>query len=64
VLRVEAKAQEMEPAAQSIAIFLMETAYAVTFAHKGKSNTSFVTIKGSTFVCVHSQYQQNIVLLS
>ncbi len=55
VLRVEAKAQEMEPAAQSIAIFLMETAYAVTFAHKGKSNTSFGTIKGLLlFVCTHN----------
>ncbi len=44
--------------------FSMETTYAVIFAHKGKINTSFGTIKGFTFICVHSQYQHNIVLLS
>ncbi len=37
--RVEAKAQDMEAPAQSIAFFSMETTYAVIFAHKGKSNT-------------------------
>ncbi len=42
----------------------MEKTYAVIFAHKGKINTSFGTIKWFTFICVHSQYQQNIVLLS
>ncbi len=50
MLRVEAKAQDMEAPAQFIAIFfLKETTYAVILAHKGKSNTSFGTIKGSTF---------------
>ncbi len=30
----------------------METTYAVIFAHKSKSNTSFVTVKGLLlFVC-------------
>ncbi len=42
----------------------METTYAVIFAHKGKSNTSFGTIKGYIFICVLSQYQQNIMILS
>ncbi len=36
---MEAKAQDMETPAQSIAFFSMETTYAVIFAHKGKSNT-------------------------
>ncbi len=40
----------------------MKTTYAVIFAHKGNSNTSFRTVKG--FICVNSQYQQNVVLLS
>ncbi len=49
----EAKAQDMETPAQSIALFSMETTYAVIFAHKGKSNTSFVTVK-FLFVCTHN----------
>ncbi len=44
--------------------FSMETTYVVIFAHKCKSNTSFGTIQGSTFIWVYSQYQQNVVLLS
>ncbi len=62
--RVEAKAQDMEAPAQSIAFFSMET-YAVIFAHKGKSNTSFGTVKGLLlFVCTHNInktfYKKNI----
>ncbi len=38
----------------------LKIAYAVIFAHKGKSNTSFGNCKGPTFICVHSQYQQNV----
>ncbi len=36
--------------------------YAVIFAHKGKINTSLGTVKG-LLICVHSQYQENFVLL-
>ncbi len=40
------------PVCDTIAIFSMETTYAVIFAHKSKSNTSFVTVKGLLlFVC-------------
>ncbi len=57
--RVEAKAQDMEAPAQSIAFFFqwkqLKIAYAVIFAHKGKSNTSFRTVKGLLlFVCTHN----------
>ncbi len=49
------KAQDMEAPVQSIAFFSMETTYAVIFAHKGKSNTSFGTVKGLLlFVCTHN----------
>ncbi len=49
------KAQDMEAPAQSIAFFSMETTYAVIFAHKGKSNTSFGTVKGLLLcVCTHN----------
>ncbi len=56
---MEAKAQDMEAPAQSFAIFFKGNTlkYVVIFAHKGKSNTSFGTVKGL------SQYQQNVVLL-
>ncbi len=51
----EAKAQDMEAPAQSIAIFSVETTCAVILAHKSKSNTSFVTVKGLLlFVCTHN----------
>ncbi len=52
----EAKAQDMEAPAQSIAFFFpMETTYTVIIAHKSKSNTSFVTVKGLLlFVCTHN----------
>ncbi len=51
----EWKLQDMEAPAQSIAIFSMETTYTVIFAHKGKSNTSFGTVKGLLlFVCTHN----------
>ncbi len=54
VCRVEVKAQDMEAPVKSIAFFSMETTYNVIFAHKGKSNTSFVTVKGLLlFVCTH-----------
>ncbi len=36
----------------------METKYAVHFAHKDNINTFFGTIKGSTFIFVHSQYMK------
>ncbi len=49
--RVEAKAQDMEAPAQYLQFFSMETTYAVIFAHKGKSNTSFRTVKGLVYVC-------------
>ncbi len=53
--RVEVKAQDMEAPVQSIAFFSMETSYAVIFAHKSKSNTSFVTVKGLLLsVCTHN----------
>ncbi len=53
--RVEVKAQDMEAPVQSIAFFSMETTYVVIFAHKSKSNTSFVTVKGLLlFVCTHN----------
>ncbi len=53
--RVEVKAQDMEAPAQSIAFFSVETIYAVIFAHKGKSNISFGTVKGLLlFVCTHN----------
>ncbi len=54
---VEAKAQDMEAPAQSIAFFSNgnNLKYAVIFAHKGKSNTSFGTVKGLLlFVCTHN----------
>ncbi len=55
VRRVEVKAQDMEAPVQSIAFFSMETTYAIIFAHKSKSNTSFVTVKGLLlFVCTHN----------
>ncbi len=61
MLRVEVKAQDMEAPAQSIAIFSMETTYDIIFAHKSKSNTSFVTVKGLLlFVCTHNN-QQNFL---
>ncbi len=57
-MRVEAKAQDMEAPAQSIAFFQwkqLKIAYAVIFALKGKSNTSFGTVKGLLlFVCTHN----------
>ncbi len=53
--RVEAKAQEMEAPAQSIAFFSIETTFGLIFAHKGKSNTSFGTVKGLLlFLCTHN----------
>ncbi len=53
--RVEVKALDMEAPAQAIAFFSMETTYSVIFAHKGKSNTSFGTVKGLLlFVCTHN----------
>ncbi len=53
--RVEVKAQHMEAPVKSIALFSMETTCAVIFAHKGKSNTSFGSVKGLLlFVCTHN----------
>ncbi len=55
--RVEAKVQDMEAPAQSIAIYFNRNnlKYAIFFAHKGKSNTSFGTVKGLLlFVCTHN----------
>ncbi len=55
--RVEAKAQDMEAPAQSIAFFFNgnNLKYAIIFAHKGKSNTPFGTVKDLLlFVCTHN----------
>ncbi len=52
---MEAKAQDMEAPAQYLQFFSMETTYAVIFAHKGKSNTSFGTVKGLVLcLCTHN----------
>ncbi len=54
----------MEAPAQSIAFFQskpLKIAYAVIFSNEGKSYASFGAVKGLLFV--HSQYQQNVVLL-
>ncbi len=54
-VRVEVKEQDMEAPVQSIAFFSMETTYSLIFAHKGKSNTSFGTVKDLLlFVCTHN----------
>ncbi len=46
--------QDMETPARSLAFFSVDC-YAVVFAHKGKSNTSFRTVKGLLlFVCTHN----------
>ncbi len=54
--------QDMEAPSQSLE-FLSVNSYAVIFAHKGKSNASFGTVKGLLlFVCTHN-IDKNIVLL-
>ncbi len=54
----EAKAQDMEAPAQTLAFFFQWKQlekYVVIFAHKGKSNTSFGTVKGLLlFVCTYN----------
>ncbi len=35
----------------------------IIFDRTDKNNTSFETVKGPTFICIHSQCQHNIVLL-
>ncbi len=48
--------QDMEAPAQSFAFFLLTVKTTKIFAHKGKSNTSFGTVKGLLlFVCTHNR---------